>query len=91
MKDGQIALVRGPEGVIVMFLAASREQPLDENQARPFIEKFLENRARTELARPRSSACSDAAKIEYVGGFIKPAEPAAWRPTRSARARRARS
>ncbi|MCP5256169.1 MAG: peptidyl-prolyl cis-trans isomerase, EpsD family [Zoogloeaceae bacterium] len=77
MKDGQIALVRGPEGVIVMFLAASREQPLDENQARPFIEKFLENRARTELAKAEIKRLRDAAKIEYVGEFTKPAEPAA--------------
>jgi len=77
MKDGQIALVRGPSGVIVIYLAASREQPLDEAQARPFIEKFLNNRARTELAKAEIKRLREAAKIEYVGEFTKPAEPAA--------------
>lgn len=77
MKDGQIALVRSPSGVIVIYLAASREQPLDEKQARPFIEKFLESQARTELAKTEIKRLRDAAKIEYVGEFSRPAEPGA--------------
>ena len=65
-------------------------EQLDENQARPFIEKFLENRACTELAKAEIKRLRDAAKIEYVGEFTCRPSRLRWRPTpQRARARRA--
>ncbi|MBT0962770.1 EpsD family peptidyl-prolyl cis-trans isomerase [Denitromonas iodatirespirans] len=72
MKDGQIGLVTTPKGVLVIYLAASREQPLDLAAATPFIERFLLNRTKADMARNELKRLRDVAQIEYMGKFTAP-------------------
>jgi hypothetical protein len=77
LKDGEVVAVPGPNGVAVIQIVASQQQPLDEAKAKPFIEQFLQNKSRMELAQAELKSLRAAAKIEYVGDFAKPAEEAA--------------
>ena len=72
MKDGQTGLVQTPQGVLVIYLAASRPQPLDLAAATPFIERFLLNRTKTDMARDELKRLRDVAQIEYMGKFTAP-------------------
>lgn len=76
MKDGEIVAVPSQGGVAVLQIIASQSQPLNEQQATPFIEQFLQNRSRMELAKTELKNLRGAAKIEYVGDFAKPVEGA---------------
>jgi EpsD family peptidyl-prolyl cis-trans isomerase len=86
MKDGEIVAVPGPNGFAVVQIAQSQSQPLDEKQATPFIEQFLQNRSKMDLAQTELKSLRSAAKIDYVGEFAKaqaeaPAAAAAPAPT----------
>jgi EpsD family peptidyl-prolyl cis-trans isomerase len=72
MKDGQTGLVQTPQGVLVIYLAASRPQPLDLAAATPFIERFLLNRTKADMARDELKRLRDVAQIEYMGKFTAP-------------------
>ena len=69
MRDGETLFSQVAGGVQVLYLAGSRQQPMDEAAARPVIEQFLLNRARAERAGKEIKALREAAKIEYVGKF----------------------
>jgi EpsD family peptidyl-prolyl cis-trans isomerase len=71
MKDGEIIAVPGQAGMAVVQIARSQSQPLDLEKATPFIEQFLTNRARLELAQSELKSLRTAAKIEYLGDFVK--------------------
>jgi EpsD family peptidyl-prolyl cis-trans isomerase len=73
MKDGEIIAVPGKGGVAVVQIARSQSQPLTEEKATPFIEQFLQNKARMEVAQNELKALRAAAKIEYMGDFAKAA------------------
>ncbi len=74
MKDGQTALIPAPNGILIVQLLGSQTQPLDEKQAGPFIEQFLTNKRKAELAAGELKALKAKAKIEYVGEFVKTAD-----------------
>lgn len=76
MKDGQIGLLQSPEGMRVMFLAGSRAQPLDLEKATPFIERFLTNQKKAQMAQAEMKRLRDSATVEYKGEFTAPAESA---------------
>jgi len=78
MKDGQHFDAPTPSGLIVIYLAGSRLQPVTLEQARPAIEGFLLGQRRMELITRDVKALRENAKIEYVGKF---AEAAASSPT----------
>ena len=82
MKVGDLMFIPQPQGVVVLQLAASQAQPLNEQQAQPFIEQFLQNRERLKLSDEEMKRLRAAAKIEYVGDFAKPQseQPAAASP-----------
>ena len=81
LKDGEVVAVPGANGVAVIQIAASQVQPLDEEKAKPFIQQFMQNKARMELAQAELKNLRGAAKIEYVGDFASAsAEPAAAEP-----------
>lgn len=69
MKDGQIAVIPGRDAVLVVQLAASRDMPMDEKAAAPFIEQFLGNQKRMEAAEKGVKQLREKAKIEYLGDF----------------------
>ena len=77
LKDGEIVAIPGAGGMAIVQIAASQSQPLDEKQATPFIEQFLQNKIRMELAQSELKALRTAAKIEYMGDFVKSAAEAA--------------
>jgi EpsD family peptidyl-prolyl cis-trans isomerase len=76
MKDGEIVAIPGPNGFAVVQIAQSQSQPLDEKQATPFIEQYLQNRSKMDLAQTELKTLRSAAKIEYVGEFAKAAAEA---------------
>jgi EpsD family peptidyl-prolyl cis-trans isomerase len=69
LQVGQVMLMPAQQGYLLVQVAASEKQPLDEKQAQPFIEQFLMNQKRLELARGEVKSLRDTAKIEYVGDF----------------------
>ncbi|MBK8335655.1 MAG: peptidyl-prolyl cis-trans isomerase, EpsD family [Sterolibacteriaceae bacterium] len=71
MKDGQTALIPTPAGLTLVHLAASQSRPMDEAAAKPFIEQYLTNQRRTEIATAEIKQLREKAKIEYVGDFAK--------------------
>ena len=77
MDVGDLMFTATPQGVVVSQLTASQSQPLNEAQARPFIEQFLQNRARLKVSEDEMKRLRAAAKIEYVGEFAKVQEGAA--------------
>ena len=76
LKDGDSLVNRTPAGLMVLFLAGSRSQPVSAEQARPAIEAFLWNQRKTEAVQKDMKGMRDAAKIEYVGKFAQGAASA---------------
>ncbi len=76
MKDGEIVAVPGKGGMAVVQIARSQPQPLTEEKATPFIEQFLQNKSRMEVAQTELKTLRGAAKIEYLGDFATAATDA---------------
>ena len=72
MKDGQIGLVQTRTGVLAIYLAGSKPAPMDFDQAKPFVERFLLNRKRAEMAQAEMKRLRDTAEITYMGDFKAP-------------------
>ncbi len=75
MKDGALELIvnQSKTNYLVIQLAASQSSPLDEKAARTYIEQFLRNKKRGETAEGEVKQLRTAAKIEYLGDFVKTA------------------
>ena len=73
MQNGQAVVVPSPNGVQVVVLAGSRDEPVTEEQARPAIEQFLLNERKRKLIEEDVKSMRAGAKIEYVGKFSAPA------------------
>jgi len=84
LKDGQSLVNRSPNGLVVLFLAGSRSQPVSLEQARPAIEAFLWNQRKSEAVQKDMKAMRAAAKVEYVGKFAESAASAASAPASAA-------
>lgn len=69
LKDGEALLTRTPVGANIVFVAASRAQPVDEERAKPAIELFLLNERKRKLISDDLKALRASAKIEYVGKY----------------------
>jgi EpsD family peptidyl-prolyl cis-trans isomerase len=69
LNDGQAMVVPAPNGVQVVFLAGSRSQPVNEEQARPAIEQYLLNERKRSIVEEDMKVLRAGAKIEYVGKF----------------------
>jgi EpsD family peptidyl-prolyl cis-trans isomerase len=80
MKDGQISLIASTEGAVVIRVAGSESQPVDEAKSAPRIQAFLSNQRSSEAIQREMKALKEKAKIEYLGEFAggvppKPVEP----------------
>jgi EpsD family peptidyl-prolyl cis-trans isomerase len=84
MKDGQIGLVQTRTGVLAIYLAGSRPAPLDFDKATPFVERFLLNRKRGEMAQAEMKRLRDTAEIAYMGNFKAPEAESASGPSEPA-------
>jgi hypothetical protein len=72
MKDGDILVLPRNSGFVVSLLETSQPMPLSEDQAKPAIEQFLQNRWREQTAVAEIKRLRNAATIEYVAPFVKP-------------------
>lgn len=80
MKPGQIGVVPGRDSILLVQLAASRPEPMDEKAATPFIQQFLFNQRKVEAVDKELKSLRDKAKIEYVGEFVQLAKTDAAAP-----------
>jgi EpsD family peptidyl-prolyl cis-trans isomerase len=71
LKDGQALFNATPTGAQVVVLAGSRSQPVDEERAQRAIEQFLLNDRKRKVIDDDIKALRSAAKIEYMGDFVK--------------------
>jgi EpsD family peptidyl-prolyl cis-trans isomerase len=71
MNLGDMMFTSAPQGVVVAQLTAFQVQPLNAEQAKPFIEQYLQNRERAKLSDEEMKRLRAAAKIEYMGEFAK--------------------
>ncbi len=74
MPDGQAMVVTTPDGLLVLVLAGSQAQPVTEAQAKPAIEKLLQNQKRQDAAKHELDTLKAAAKIKYLGEFADAAK-----------------
>lgn len=84
MKDGQTALIDGPQQAFIMRIVASQSAPVDEAAAKPRIQQFLQNQRNGKAVAEEMKKLKDAAKIELVGDFAKLADAAAAQPAATA-------
>lgn len=76
LKDGQVASIEGPSGLLAIQVLATKKQPIDEKTATPVIEQYLQADARRQMAATEMTRLRSAAKIEYVGEFANAAAAA---------------
>lgn len=69
MKDGQAMTFSAPGALNVLVVANSQTQPLTQEQAKPLIERYLENAKKREIASAELKKLREAAKIEYLGSY----------------------
>ncbi len=69
LKDGDTAVIQGPQALLVVHLVASQAQPIDEAAALPRIEQFMANQRNAEAVSKEMKALRDKAKIEKLGEF----------------------
>jgi EpsD family peptidyl-prolyl cis-trans isomerase len=74
MKDGQTLFNKTARGALVVVLASSRSQPVDEEHARTAIEKFLLNERKRRVVDDDLKALRAGARIEYVGTYAMNAQ-----------------
>jgi EpsD family peptidyl-prolyl cis-trans isomerase len=84
MKDGQTAIIDGPQQAFVMRVVASQSAPVDEASAKPRIQQFLQNQRNSKAVADEMKKLKDAAKIELIGDFAKAAEAPAAKPVAAA-------
>ncbi len=76
LKDGEAVFTPSPNGATVLFLAASRPQPVDQERASKAISAYLLNERKRKLVSDDLKALRSSAKVEYVGKYAASA-PAA--------------
>lgn len=73
LKDGQAMLTPTPTGATLLFLAASRPQPVDLERATPAISNYLHNERKRKVVGDDLKALRAAASVQYVGKYAKDA------------------
>ncbi|MBL8430723.1 MAG: EpsD family peptidyl-prolyl cis-trans isomerase [Dechloromonas sp.] len=68
-KDGQVQMLDNQGRAVIVTVLASKSEPMDEAKAKPFIENFISNKQKTDMARSAIKALREKAKIEYAGEF----------------------
>jgi EpsD family peptidyl-prolyl cis-trans isomerase len=73
LRDGQSIVKRGPGGLQVVSLLASRSEPVSDDKATAAIEQYLWNERKREVLEKDREHLRAAARIEYVGKYEKAA------------------
>lgn len=76
LKDGQAITFAAPGALNILILAGSQTQPLAQEQAKPMIERFLENAKRREASLQEVKKLQEKAKIEFIGEYASAGEAA---------------
>jgi EpsD family peptidyl-prolyl cis-trans isomerase len=76
LKDGQAITFAAPGALNILILAGSQTQPLAQEQAKPMIERFLENAKRREASLREVKKLQEKAKIEFIGEYASAGEAA---------------
>jgi hypothetical protein len=81
-KDGQVFVFPAANGTTSLVqLMDAQTLPLNEQEATPYIEQFLQNQLRGKFAEKELKQLRTAAKVEYVGDYAnRPAAAAAPAP-----------
>ncbi|MES2664152.1 MAG: EpsD family peptidyl-prolyl cis-trans isomerase [Pseudomonadota bacterium] len=69
MQAGQTGILSSPSGLVLIHLAAVRDQPLDEKNSIPRIEYFLMSQKKAEAATNELKRLRSQADIRYFGEF----------------------
>jgi EpsD family peptidyl-prolyl cis-trans isomerase len=69
MKEGQATLIDGPQGTVIVRVAAVQAVPVDEATAMPRIQQFLANQQGKEAVETEMKRLRANAKIEYLGEY----------------------
>jgi len=69
MKDGQAMTFAAPGALNILVVAGSQTQPLTQEQAKPMIERYLDNAKIREIVEAELKKMKEAAKIEYLGEY----------------------
>ncbi|MFN4267107.1 MAG: peptidyl-prolyl cis-trans isomerase, partial [Aquabacterium sp.] len=77
VNDGEALYITAQDGFKAVLVVASREQPINFEQAKPIIEQYLLTERRREAAQKEIKTLREAAKIEYLGKFADKAPAAA--------------
>lgn len=83
MADGDVRVMRTPNGAQVLVLAGSRTQAVDLAAATPAIENFLLNDRRRKIIADDVKALRTNATIQYVGKYADKAADGASAPEAS--------
>lgn len=76
--NGEALFLTAKDGFKALLVVASKDQPVNFEQAKPAIEQYLTVERRREFAQKSMKEMRTAAKIEYIGKFAeKPASGAA--------------
>lgn len=77
LQDGQLLVSTTPGGLQVLVRLGSAPQPLDEEAARPLIERQLLADRKRKLVEERLQELRSKARIEYLGSYAQGARPPA--------------
>ena len=71
LKEGDTVIVRGPNALVLLFLAKIDRQPVDQEKAKPVIQQYLVNSGQQTLIKNEVTALRKEAKVEFLGDFSK--------------------
>ncbi len=69
LPDGEVVIYPRPPGITIAQILSSKEAPVDAAKAKPVIERFLMNKARTETVQAEQKRVKESLKITYMGEF----------------------
>jgi EpsD family peptidyl-prolyl cis-trans isomerase len=69
IKEGMPTLFEMSDQIVLVNVLSTKIEPVDEVKALPFIETYLVNKQKNELARETMKQLREKAKIELVGEF----------------------
>ena len=74
LKDGEVIIYPRPPGIAIAQIMNSTDAPVDQAKAKPLIERFLNNQARTEAVQAEIKRIKEASKVTLMGEFAAGAE-----------------
>ena len=83
MKDGQALTLATGNSLNIVVIAGSQTQAINQEQAKPVIERYIANTKKREAAEAELKKLKEKAKVEYMGEYAEagkeaaPAKPAA--------------